>query len=507
MVEGTGLAGLKGQPTALAAVDLGSNSFHLQVARVVDEQIYPLDSVKIPVRLGAGLGPDDVLDDETQERALQCLAMFRERLQGLPEHAVRAVGTNTLRVAKNSAEFLRAAQDALGFPIEVIAGREEARLIYLGVVHGLPLSDNTRLVVDIGGGSTECILGRGFEPVHTESLYMGCVSYSLNYFPGGKITKKLLREAELAARVELQGIEADYRREGWQEAIGASGTARALAEICLRSGNSEGEITRGGLDFIRSALLKAGDFRKLDLPGLKEERRAVIAGGFAIMAGLFEEMGIERMAVANGALREGVLQDMLGRLHHRDVREVTVDQFMRRYHVDLAQAKRVEATALAIFGEMQGAQGEAGEAGEAAHPLRWASRLHEVGLSIAHGGYHKHSAYILENADMPGFSRWEQARLALLARAQRGSLGKIAGLVPDLSVWAAVCALRLAVLLCRSRANIELPRMRISFGSGGIALAVEAGWLDANPLTQRALEDEVLHWRNVGFALDIQALP
>jgi len=300
-------------PPTIAAVDLGSNSFRLQVGRVVDDQIYPLDSLRGPVRLAAGLTADKHLDDAAQARAIECLKRFGERLRGLPPGAVRAVGTNTLRVAKNAHEFMPRFEAALGFPIEVVAGREEARLIYLGVAHSLPATPEKRLVVDIGGGSTEFIIGAGNQPHKLESLYMGCVSYSLRYFPDGRISKSHMKQAELAARIEVETIRKQFSRKHWQQAVGSSGTARAIGDILEANGWSVSGITGEGMERLRGALLKAGDAAKAALPELREDRIAVLPGGFAIMSAIFAELDVEHMALANGAMRQGILWDMIGR--------------------------------------------------------------------------------------------------------------------------------------------------------------------------------------------------
>jgi exopolyphosphatase/guanosine-5'-triphosphate,3'-diphosphate pyrophosphatase len=484
--------------STLAAVDLGSNSFRLQVARVVDDQLYPLDSLKETVRLAAGLTPDKYLDQATQVRALACLKRFGERLRGLPREAVRAVGTNTFRVARNAPDFLQQAEAALGFPIEIIAGREEARLIYIGVSHSLPASREKRLVVDIGGGSTEFIIGAGLKPQQMESLYMGCVSFSRRFFPDGRITRGGLERAEIAASTELQAIARDFRRGEWRQAVGSSGTARALADILQASGYSDAGITGLGLARLRDELLKAKDSSRLQLPGLRPDRAPVLPGGFAIMAAAFAALEIERMAVADGALREGVLYDLLGRFHRHDMRETTVRQFMRRYHVDPAQAGRVGLLGADLFRQL--ADSAPAEPDKALQCLTWAARLHEIGLSIAHGGYHKHSAYIIENADMPGFSKKEQARLGLLILAQRGSLGKVAAAVAE-QMWGMVLALRLAVLFYRSRADLDLPEIALSHRAGGFRLALDQDWLTRNPLTEAALEAEVKEWKGVGVKL------
>ncbi|RFC34492.1 MAG: Ppx/GppA phosphatase [Candidatus Nitrotoga sp. MKT] len=486
----------------IAAVDLGSNSFRLQVARVVDDQIYPLDYLKDTVRLAAGLTPDNFLDEESQLRALACLKRFGERLRGLPAHAVRVVGTNTFRLAKNATAFLEKAEDALGFPIEIIAGREEARLIYLGVANCMPPSQNHRLVVDIGGGSTECIIGEGLEPLRMESLYMGCVSYSKRFFGDGKITKDAMRQAELAARMELQTIRFEFSGGNWQEAIGSSGTARALADLLKQNDWSNEGITAEGLAKLRSMLLKAGECKRLDALGLKSDRIPVLPGGLAIMSAIFTELNIRHMSVADAALKEGVLHDLLGRLHHQDMRDVTVTQFMRRYHIDPLQAQRVEDLSLSLFKQViQGGYGVGVDAAQ--QQLQWVARLHEIGISIAHSGYHKHAAYILENADMPGFSKMEQFQLGLQVRAQRGSLSKVpklSGLVQD---WTAILALRLAVLFCRSRMDVILPKMQLKKNGNEYRIKLDKKWIEQNPLTENALQAEVKEWKAVGVNFSI----
>ncbi|MFA6903249.1 MAG: exopolyphosphatase [Gallionellaceae bacterium] len=487
--------------STVAAVDLGSNSFRLQVARVVDEQIYPLDSLKETVRLGAGLGEDKILDRDTCNRALACLNRFGERLRGLPRDAVRAVGTNTFRVARNAQEFLQQAEAALGFPIEIIAGREEARLIYLGVSHGLPPSIDKRLVVDIGGGSTEFIIGTGLKPQKMESLYMGCVSYSQRFFPNGKITKNALQQAELAARAELQSISVEFSAAHWQHAIGSSGTAKALAEVLQINDFSDSGITHAGLGRLREVMLKAGDTSKLQLAGLRADRLPVLGGGFAIMAAIFSELNIGTMNVSDSALREGVLYDLLGRFHRYDMRETTVNQFMRRYHVDPAQAGHVEHLGIELLRQLSTLQSL--DLDSAIQRLSWAARLHEIGLSIAHSGFHKHSAYILEHADMPGFSKKDQASLARLVLAQRGSLSKTAQFVTDNEFWAQILALRLAVLFYRSRTDFVLPEIRLKWYGSSFGLGLSSDWLSRNPLTETALENEAKEWKSAGMKLEI----
>lgn len=483
----------------LAAVDLGSNSFRLQVARVENNQLYMLDGLREPVRLAAGLSADRRLDKEAQTRALVCLQRFGERLRDLPPGAVRAVGTNSLRVAKNAAEFLPQAEAALGFPIEVIAGREEARLIYLGVAHGLPHSDSKRLVMDIGGGSTEFIIGHGLEPLKLESLYMGCVSYSLRHFPDGKITKQYLKQAEFAARNELQTIVKEFTHGHWQLALGSSGSARMLCDVLEQNGYSKSGLTRSGLEMLREQLLKAGDIRRLDLLGLKPDRLPVLPGGFAIMYAAFCELGIEKMDTAQGALREGVLYDLLGRFHHNDMRDVTTKQFMRRYHVDVHQAERVALLADQLARQFLDEQ--TGE--DSLRQLGWAANMHEIGISVAHSGYHKHTAYILKNADMPGFSRKEQDLLGLIALAHRGGLDKLRGMLKSPENIAQAMSLRLAALFYRNRGNIAVPAIQARFSGTKFHLVLTPGWLAQNPLTETALQEEARQWKELGVSVQV----
>jgi len=482
----------------LAAVDLGSNSFRLEVARVAGDQLYPLDALKETVRLAGGLTDDKLLDEATQERALNCLHRFGERLRGLSPEAIRCVGTSALRVAKNADLFIPKAEIALGHPIEIVAGREEARLIYLGVAHSLPASPDKRLVVDIGGGSTEFIIGHGLKPHERESLHMGCVNFSRRFFASGVTDKAALKAAEVAARVEVERIAREFSKGNWQQAVGSSGTARALREILEQNGWSERGITADGLAQLRTQFIRAGNLDTLELAGLSRDRRPVIAGGFAIMAGLFAELDIEQMDVAETAMREGILYDLLGRFHKQDMREVTVDEFMRRYHIDAQQAARVKRVSVKLLA----AAGRGTENDE--RFLDWAARLHEIGLSVSHGSYHRHSGYILQNADMPGFSRSDQARLALLARAQRGALIKLPESGADvvalsdndrLLVW----LLRQAVILCRSRAEPRLPEVKVEAGGKRFRLTLPEGWLERRPLTRRALEEEAVHWQAVGL--------
>lgn len=495
----------------LAAVDLGSNSFHLQIVRVVGSTLYPLDSLKETVRLGAGVTADRNIERKTAERAFVTLRLFAERLRGMPASQVRVVATNALRVAKNARQFVQEAEAIIGFPIEIIAGREEARLIYLGVAKSLPPSDGERLVVDIGGGSTEFIIGQGLKPKLLDSLYMGCVSYSARFFPDGAIDKHRFHDAQLAARKEIEQIRAAFLNNGWQRAFGSSGTAKALAGIVMDNGFSETGISRRGLEWLRDKAVKAGNFRSLEL-GIKPDRIPVLSGGLAIMLTIFEELNLADMQAVDTALRDGVLHDMLGRAHHPDmpdVRDATVEQFSQRFGVDLKQADRVRDLAMHFFSNLSADSGNTRDATsqEASRQrLFWAARLHEIGMAVSQAGFHRHSAYILANADMPGFSKREQAALALVVQAQRGRLAKtVTDTPPGAQLIQEAMCLRLAVLLSRSRRTLPNNVFSLKYKDATtFDLVVDATWLGSHDLTDYELGQEVAEWQGLKVKLSIK---
>ncbi|MEY3670985.1 MAG: exopolyphosphatase [Pseudomonadota bacterium] len=488
----------------LAAVDLGSNSFRLSIGRVAEQNgtkhIYQIDRLKETVRLAAGLDSAKMLNQESINRAIEVLHIFGDRLRTFHPDRVRAVATNTFRVARNVADFLPEAEAALGFPIEVIAGREEARLIYTGVSHTLPVSQTKRLVVDIGGGSTEVIIGKGDEPVLMSSLYMGCVSFSRKFFPDGKIDAYSLKLAEVAARREIEPITKPYRKMGWDVAYGSSGTAKALYAILTEGKFSKDGITRDGLERLKAKLVRSGRVIPDQLPGIKTERAEVLTGGLAIMSAFFDEMGVERMQTGDGALRLGVLVDLAGREESHDRRDQTVAAFVRRYHVDARQATRVKRCALTLFESLFP---ERGEQDELKQTVRWAATLHEVGVSIAQAGYHKHSAYILNNADMPGFSKIDQESLGLLALAHTGKLSRADALIKTKDQWLAILCLRLAVLLCRRREDVSKLPLTISVKSQTITCKVDKKWLASHPLTDFSLHGEEDEWAKIGYKFEL----
>lgn len=488
------------------------------VAQVVQTpsgtQLRPIDTLRESVRLAAGLTDNKLLGNEAYQRGITAIGRFGERIRGFDPAKVRAVATNTLRVAKNAPHFVRDAERALGFPIEIIAGVEEARLIYIGAAHEVPAVQGNRLVVDIGGGSTEFIIGKAYEPHLMESLYIGCVSHSLRFFPKGFIDPHSFKEAELAARREIQVISGAYLKAGWKQVIGSSGTARALAELIAdnnlnghadgltmgRVNGSSGLITRDGLKALKKHLLKYEHVNQVELVGLKDDRRSVWPGGLAIMIAVFDELGIESMEVTDAALRIGVLYDLLGRSQHDDMRFVTVEQFMQRYAVDRDQAKRVGNLAADFLSQLPKPEEE--NRADNIALLQWAANLHEIGLSISHNGYHKHSAYIAGNADMPGFSKNDQARLAALLIGHTGKLGKLAN-NPSFADWRMLFCLRLAQVLCRGRSDSNLPKVKVSENNGSYTVSLAKEWAKEHPLTEFSLAKEAAEWERIGRPYNI----
>ncbi|HEX2082496.1 MAG TPA: exopolyphosphatase, partial [Xanthomonadaceae bacterium] len=452
----------------LAALDLGSNSFHMVVARHTLGQLRIVDRLRETVRMAEGLDAKGGLAPAVRQRALECLARFGQRIADIPPQRVRAVATNTVRALASPQAFLVPAETALGHAIEVVSGREEARLVYLGVAHAQPpRPGQTRLVIDIGGGSTECIIGSGFDARERESLQVGCVASTRRFFGNGKLTRKKWREAAIEVEAEFQQFAGRYRSVGWDEVIGSSGTIKAIGEICAAMKLTKGAVTAEALLQVRDRMLAAGQIDAIDLPGLSGDRRPVLAGGVLALEAAFDVLGLHRMMVSKAALREGVLYDMLGRGGADDPREASVDALMRRYGVDAAQATRVLAVAMRLFDQVAEAWSLDADARQL---LAWAARLHELGLAIAHSQYHVHGTYVLANSDIAGFSQQDQRFLAALVRTHRRGIPKSAfDALPDRLVPAARrCAalLRLAVLLNRSQENAPLPELTLSAAEG-----------------------------------------
>ena len=479
-------------PEVLAAVDLGSNRFHMIVARVLDGQLHIVDRLQEMVRLAAGLDDHHRLDKDSRARALACLARFGERLRDLPPEGVRAVGTNTLRRASNADKFLEDAELALGHAIHVISGQEEARLIYQGMARPMPADAGARLVLDIGGGSTEIILGEDQRAVIMESLHMGCVSLTREYFSDGRISAKAMARARTAAALEFQPIKAQFIAHGWQAAYGTSGTIRAIGTVIKARRDDDDAITPVSLEKLQDALLSLHDVQSVAmLEGVSAERAPVFPGGVAILMAAFEAFGIDRLEVAEGALREGLLYDLLGRIGHEDERERTITALTTRYHIDAAQAKRVDQTVQHFRTELA----LAWELGNIyAGPLSWAARLHEIGLAMSHSKYHRHGAYLVHNSDLPGFSWQEQALVATLIRGHRRRFPRdVLKALPREQRTSAqrLCVLlRLAVLLHRVRSDDGLPLVHLHADDKLLQLRFPPGWLKKNPLTLADLTRE-----------------
>ena len=489
----------------VAAVDLGSNSFHMIVSRLENGTLSVIDRLREPVRLAEGLDERHELSLEAQWGALATLRRFGQRLRELDSENVRAVGTNTFRAADNTFGFLAQAEKALGHPIDVISGIEEARLIYLGVAHSLSNDSERRLVVDIGGGSTELIIGQQLEALHMNSFYMGCVNMSQRYFPAGVITAKAMSEAETAAKQELEPVETSYRSARWDAAIGASGTIKAAAGIAHACGWCEdgGRITWSALKKLRRALIDAGNIEALELKGLSETRKPVLPGGIAILRAVFSTLNIESMQVAAGALREGLLYDLVGRIQHQDVRDRGVQALSMRCAVDEAQAGRVRDTTLRLLDSVK--EGWNLQDEELAQMLGWAAQLHECGMMVAYDQYHKHGAYIISNANMAGFTQQEKQLLAVLVRAHRRKF-PIAEmkLLPERWRQQAIrlaILLRISVTLNRGRADMPLSSLKVVAGKNTITLNVPHEWLDYHPLTRVDLKSEASYLSAINYKL------
>jgi exopolyphosphatase/guanosine-5'-triphosphate,3'-diphosphate pyrophosphatase len=492
-------------PDVLAAVDLGSNSFHMVVARYSHGQLVIIDRLREMVRLASGVEANGSIDREVAARAIACLQRFGQRIRDMRAGSVRVVGTSALRLAHRKQAFLERAREALGHPIEIISGMEEARLIYSGVAHTLPTEPGRRLVIDIGGGSTEMIIGEGMEPLQMESLQMGCVSVSERFFADGKISAKRLERARMAARLELEPVQAAFRKRGWDSCAGSSGTVRAVSDAIRALEPSAATLTPAGIEQVAAYMIEVGHIRELKLEPITEERRPVFPGGVAILAELLAVLGIREMRIADGAMREGILYDMLGRFTDEDARERSVRAMQQRYHVDLAQSERVEATALGFLTQLREAWNlEDPLAGLA---LKWAARLHEIGLDVSHNGYHRHGAYLLENADMPGFPREEQRLLARMVGAHRRKLllAGIEELVPpwDQDAFYLIVLLRLAVLLHRGRSAAALPPITVAATAHSLELLFPKAWLEEHPLTSADLQQETDYLRAGGLRLKV----
>ena len=491
----------------LAAIDMGSNSFHLAIARVDHGEVKKVASMSEKVQLAAGLDENKNLTEAAQQRGLACLARFVGRLSSVQANRLRIVATNALRQAKNGHEFIQKAAEILPKPIEIIAGREEARLIYLGVSHTMANSGR-RLVIDIGGGSTELIIGEAFEPIHTESVQMGCVAFTKAYFMEGEINQKSFDKAVTAARKEISGIANTYKAAGWDTVVGSSGTIKACRQITVNMGwsNEKEELTREGLEKLKDKLLKYKHVTEMEFDGLKEDRRAVLPAGIAILYAVFDVLGLDKLVYSDGALREGVMYDLLGRFQHEDVRDRSVHALMGRYNADTKQAERVVNTAQQLFNGVAEALNLTNDDSDL---LRRAACLHEIGLAISHSGYHRHGAYLLQHSDIPGVSQIDQNHLSHLVAHHRRKLrgdarvdvAKVGG-----SKLVYLCLLlRLAVLLNHSRSDEMLPAIELSVINEQQWQLSVSGDAKQWPLLVADLHDEQVQFKHWDIELNIQS--
>jgi exopolyphosphatase/guanosine-5'-triphosphate,3'-diphosphate pyrophosphatase len=495
--------------TLLAAVDLGSNSFRLEIGRHDHGQINRIEYLKETVRQGNGLDADRNLTPDAMQRGWDCLARFGERLAGFKKTQVRAVATQTLREARNRDEFLARANKILGFPIDVISGREEARLIYQGVTHMLPQSDERRLVIDIGGRSTEMIVGKGLEARTMESYRVGSVAWSMKYFPDGQFTERAFESAEIAAKAILDEATNSYRSSAWDVAYGSSGTIGAVSDALSAVGWAPGLVTREGLDWLLDFLIKSQSADRLKLEGMKEDRRAVIGGGVSVLRAVFDLLDIQQMHAAAGALRHGVLYDLLDRDQGAtDLRSTSVDRLAVKFGTDTVQSQRVSRVAQQLYLILTAHQAPA-ESDRYLRKLKWAAQVHEIGSQISHSDYHKHGAYILDNTDAPGFALPELHRLSLLVLGHRGKLRKLEVDFEDRSFIQQLLCLRIAVILCHARRDPDLLGLQLEAGSEPGRLFVlnyRSGWAEGFPQSAHLLREEVLAWQKTPWTLIVSEL-
>jgi len=490
-----------------AAIDLGSNSYRLEIGRLENGHLRRVEYHKETVRQGNGLDADRNLTADAMARGLDCLARFGERIAGFKPSHVRAVATQTLREARNRDAYLADARKALGFPIEVITGREEARLIYLGVSHLLPASDERRLVIDIGGRSTELVLGQGHTPHTLESYRLGSIAWSMKYFAQGQWTAEAFKTAEIAAKALLDEAVALYPRDQWDRAYGSSGTVGAVADVLVAQGWPSGLITRESLDWFIEKLLKAQRVEQLRLEGIREDRRPVIAGGLAVLRALFDLLEIEQLQAAQGALRQGALFDLLDRENpSTDVRSRMIDWLATHFGSDRQQGHRVAHTAQALFGQLVNAPDDEAEHVRALRKLTWAAQVHEIGMQISHTDYHKHGAYILANTDLQGFTVDELQRLGLLVLGHRGKLRKLDDPLHDKTFVYQLLALRLAVILCHARREPHLQGLALAVDHNALSfrLSLPDMWAQQHPQSTHLLREECVAWQKSPWRFQLQ---
>ena len=487
----------------IAALDLGSNSFHLIVAQKTDRGYRVIDKHKETIRLASGFDNQDNLKPEVIGKAIKSLDRLGERIRAIPCKNIRIVGTNTLRKAKNAEILIEAAERIVGHSVDVISGAEEARLIYSGVTRDLDIGDRRYLVVDVGGGSTEVIVGCDETPQMLNSLHMGCISITLQHFADGSLSRESFDAAHTTVAQELEPIVLSYRQFGWDEVIGSSGTVIAIRDILVKNRWAEGSISRDGLEYLIDYLIKMGSIKKLNIKGLSENRKEILPGGLAILNSFFKEMAIDELNVSDNALREGVLNDLVGRIKNQDIRDRTVRKFLEVYELDSVQSTRVQRSATYIFNCVKDSWG----LNKTDHLcyLQWAANLSEIGLTISFSQFHKHGAYLLENLDMPGFSEREKKILSLLVRAQRRKFPMREFLHITSSekkkLLKACVILRLALLLHRSRADFPINRCYFKAMEAQLELRFPKGWLKSHSLTLADLLSEKKYLRAASINL------
>ena len=489
-----------------AAIDLGSNSYRLEIGRLENGHLRRVEYIKETVRQGSGLDADRNLTEEAMQRGWACLARFGERIAGFRAANVRAVATQTLREARNRDVFLMQARKILGFPIEVIAGREEARLIYLGVSHLLPDSNERRLVIDIGGRSTEFILGQGHYPQTLESYRVGSVAWSMKYFPNGQWTLAAFKTAEIAAKAVLDEALSHYPRNEWDKAYGSSGTIGAVADALQANGWNDGTITLEALNWLKEKLIKAQRPENLRLEGIKDDRRPVLGGGLAVLLAVFDLLQIEEMWPAQGALRHGALFDLINRENPvTDVRTRMIDWLASHFGTDAAQGERVARTAMHLYEQVVTGATSPEENERSLRKLQWAARVHEIGMQISHSDYHKHGAYILENTDLQGFTVDELHRLGLLVLGHRGKLRKLEDPIDDPVFVQQLLALRLAVILCHARREPGLQGIELTKDAmlPTYRLTLPGGWDSQYPQSTHLLREECTAWQKAPWRLNL----
>jgi exopolyphosphatase/guanosine-5'-triphosphate,3'-diphosphate pyrophosphatase len=488
---------LNEEATMYAAVDLGSNSFRLHIGRHEGDAIRVLKSMREPIRLAAGLDAQGNLTEAAMQSALACLHNFKSVLSGYRLDAVRVVATSTLRVARNSAAFLPAAEQAIGYPIEIISGEEEGRLIYMGVANSLGAPGERRLVIDIGGGSTELILGRGPEIERVESFSVGTVKQSLSFFVGGRIDAASYEAAILSARSHFEDAAPFYEMRQWDVAYGSSGTARAIAEIIARNNLGDARLSAAGLEALKQRFIGFGQVAAIDMPGLRADRAGTIIGGLAILIALVRELDIDAVLPIEAGLRMGVMWDLYLRSMQRDRREQSVAALARKFQVDEERAARVAQQAAALYAQLK----PAGET--CVRPLQWSAMLHEIGLALSQTGYHKHTAYMVENADLPGFTTREQKLMGKLVLAQKGNLRKVADALTDADFAKAVLALRMAVLLMHARMEASGADLKLRM-KNKIELEIRREWVASHPTLAFWIEKEQEFWDEVGVDFSVR---